>query len=55
MSYKQKVKYVDTKINGRLFPSFIFANFKKYKIPELTKKEEDPCSTKEKLRLKREK
>jgi S-DNA-T family DNA segregation ATPase FtsK/SpoIIIE len=27
-------KYIDLKINGRLFPTWVLANFKKYKLPE---------------------
>lgn len=43
--YGQMAKYVDLKINGRLFPSFIAANFKKYKLEEVFKKVgEDPCN-----------
>ena len=34
MSHKYRNKYVDLKVNGRLFPSWILANFKKYKLPE---------------------
>ena len=37
-------KYIDLKINGRLFPTWILANFKKYKLPELIRNENvDPC------------
>ena len=46
-------KYIDLKISGKLFPSWILANFKKYKLPEvITKGDEDPCSirVKEELR-----
>jgi superfamily II DNA or RNA helicase len=43
--YKQrKNKYVDLKVNGRLFPSWILANFKKYKLPEIIKGDGDPCN-----------
>ena len=41
---------IDLKINGRLFPSWIMANFKRYKLPEIIKKEgQDPCDTKEEI------
>lgn len=44
MSYKYKDKYVDLRINGRLFPTWILANFKNYKLDEIQLKEdEDPC------------
>jgi superfamily II DNA or RNA helicase len=44
----RKNKYIDLKVNGRLFPSWILANFKKYKLPEIIKKgDEDPCNIKE--------
>jgi len=37
-------KYVDFTINGRLFPSWILHNFKRYKLPEIIRKPgEDPC------------
>ncbi len=49
MSYKSKSskeKYIDFKINGRLFPTWVVANFKKFKLPEIiTKDDEDPCNT----------
>lgn len=43
-------KYVDLKINGRLFPSYVLKNFKEYKLPELIKSDVDPCQTKEKTK-----
>jgi superfamily II DNA or RNA helicase len=52
-SYKQKRdRYIDLKINGRLFPSYILANFKAYKLPEILKTDEDACfrKTKDELR-----
>jgi superfamily II DNA or RNA helicase len=50
--YNRKNKYVDLKTNGRLFPSWVLANFKKYKLPEIIKSEGyDPCSRKEKEEL----
>lgn len=38
--------YIDLKVNGRLFPSWILANFKKYKLPEIFTSAEDPCNPK---------
>lgn len=50
--YNRKNKYVDLKTNGRLFPSWVLANFKKYKLPEIIKSDgHDPCSRKEKEEL----
>ena len=44
--------YVDLTVNGRLFPSWVLLNFKKYKLPEIFRKEgEDPCSAKTKSGL----
>lgn len=37
-------KYIDLKINGRLFPSWILANFKDYMLPEIVKTGDDPCN-----------
>jgi superfamily II DNA or RNA helicase len=34
-----KSKYINLEINGRLFPSWILANFKKYKLATITKNE----------------
>ena len=34
MSYHKSNKYIDLKINGRLFPTWLLANFKKYKLPK---------------------
>jgi len=40
-------KYVDLKINGRMFPSWISKNFKKYKLDDVFHKvDEDPCNVK---------
>jgi superfamily II DNA or RNA helicase len=45
---RQLNKYIDFKVNGRLFPSWVMANFKKYKLPEIFMKEgQDPCEVKE--------
>lgn len=51
----EKNNYVDLKINGRLFPSWILLNFKESKLPiSLRSKDKDPCKRdgkiKEKLR-----
>ena len=44
-------KYVDLKINGRLFPSWVLLNFKEYKLPpSIRVKGEDPCN-KQKTKL----
>jgi hypothetical protein len=53
MSQKYKTKYVDLKINGRLFPSWVVANFSKLKLPEIIlDPDKDACSVREKERLK---
>jgi hypothetical protein len=54
MSTYQKIKekYIDFKINGRLFPSWILANFPKFKLPEIIQDESyDACQTKQEDRL----
>jgi hypothetical protein len=45
MTDKDKKEYIDLQnVNGRLFPSWILSNFRKYKLPEIIKKEgSDPC------------
>ena len=49
---KYRDKYIDFKINGRLFPSWILANFPKFKLPHVIQDENyDPCSRREKERL----
>lgn len=56
MAYRSQIpKYIDLKTNGRLFPSWVLANFKKYKLPEIIKKAgEDPCNVQDaKLELKK--
>jgi superfamily II DNA or RNA helicase len=46
------VTYVDLKNNGRIFPSWILYNFKKYKIAEIFREEgEDPCNVQTQLKL----
>lgn len=47
MSHKYKDKYIDLKINGRLFPSWIVSNFKDYKLDEIVLGDEDPCTIKD--------
>lgn len=43
--YDKTSNFIDLKMNGRLFPSWILSNFKKYKIDPIIKKEgEDPCN-----------
>lgn len=44
--YDRQNKYVDLKLNGRLFPSWINLNFKKYKLDEILNKSDDPCNIK---------
>ena len=54
MSYRSRDKYVDLKINGRLFPSWVLANFKKYKLPESMRDDtSDPCQRKTTNELKK--
>ena len=45
-AYSRKNKFIDLKINGRLFPSWILANFKKYKLEDIVKTGDDPCAPK---------
>jgi hypothetical protein len=53
MAHRNLHKYIDFKTNGKLFPTWVLANFKKYKLPEIIKQEgEDPCNRKSKLELK---
>ena len=51
MSKYKKDKYINLKINGRLFPSFILANFKQYKLPDIMQTSDDPCITQQKEEL----
>ena len=47
-------KYIDLKVNGRLFPSWILMNFKEYKLPPSIRVEnDDPCLRKTKLELRK--
>ena len=49
-----KNSYINFQVNGKLFPSWILLNFKKYQLPKYIQKEnEDPCrmtKTKKELR-----
>jgi len=50
MAYKGKMfakeKYIDFKANGRLFPTWVMANFKKFKLPEIIIRDDiDACAT----------
>jgi SNF2 family DNA or RNA helicase len=50
---KNRDKYIDLKINGKLFPSWILANFSKYKLQDIIQDESyDACAVigKDKLR-----
>lgn len=49
---QMKNKYIEFKINGRLFPSWVLANFREYKLPMIIRQEgEDPCNIKVKDKL----
>jgi hypothetical protein len=41
---RPKNKFVDLKISGRLFPSWVLQTFKKYKLPEIMQDGSDACS-----------
>lgn len=45
-------KYIDLKLNGKLFPSWILANFKQYQMPEIVRGG-DPCNESIKLELRK--
>ena len=52
-SNTHKNKHIDFKLNGRLFPTWVVANFKPYKLPHVIRKDdEDPCFAKTKLEFK---
>jgi len=56
MSKKYRDKFIDLKVNGRLFPSWMLANFRQYKLPDIIKSDktdEDPCISKSKLELRK--
>lgn len=45
--YKRKEQqYINLKINGRLFPTWLLANFSRYKLPEIFLDGNDPCNDK---------
>lgn len=44
--FDQPNKYVDLLVNGRLFPTWLMANFKQYKLAEIFVGTEDSCSKK---------
>jgi superfamily II DNA or RNA helicase len=47
-------QYIDLKNNGRLFPSWVLHNFKKYKLPDILRNEkDDPCNIQTKLELRK--
>lgn len=51
----ERNRYIDLKINGKLFPSFILKNFKKYKLEELLIQAGiDPCAPKPNQKIRRE-
>lgn len=51
---KQENQYIDLKNNGKIFPSWVLHNFKKYKLPVIFRKEnEDPCNVEAKIELKK--
>jgi len=43
---KKEEQYVNLKINGRLFPTWILANFNRFKLPEIFIDGSDPCNDK---------
>ena len=52
MSQQKYKKYIDFKINGKLFPTWILANFKNFKLPEVFISDKiDPCSKKEEEKI----
>lgn len=52
---EQKHQYVDLKTDGRMLPSWLLDNFRKYELPEIIKKEGvDPCNNRDrKVELRR--
>lgn len=43
--YNKKInQYVNIKLNGRLFPTWLLTNFKRYKLPEILLDGSDPCN-----------
>ncbi len=43
---KKNEHYVNLKVNGRLFPTWVLANFKHFKLPEIFIDGSDPCNNK---------
>ena len=41
---KKESKYVNLKTNGRLFPTWVMANFNRFKLPEIFIDGSDPCN-----------
>lgn len=41
---KKSEQYINLKLNGRLFPTWILANFNRYKLPEIFLDNSDPCN-----------
>lgn len=51
---KSGTEYINLKNNGKVFPSWVMHNFKKYKLPEILRGEnEDPCNVETKLELRK--
>lgn len=49
---ENRSRYIDPKIDGRLFPSWVLANFRKYKLADIVREEgKDPCNIKTKREL----
>jgi hypothetical protein len=53
MFNKQYDKYINLKMNGRLFPSWIMKNFSAYQLPEIVQSDDDPCFKKTKMELRK--
>jgi superfamily II DNA or RNA helicase len=51
METENKNKYINLKVDGKLFPSWIMKNFKKYKLEKIIKKTDDPCNSTMSLEL----
>ena len=43
---KRESRYVNLKVNGKLFPSWVMKNFNRYKLPEIFLDGSDPCNEK---------
>jgi Helicase conserved C-terminal domain/SNF2-related domain len=51
---KRENRYVNLKVNGKLFPSWVMKNFSRYKLPEIFLDGSDPCNdTKTKAELRK--